>query len=63
MDEKQKTFERAVGDAFFDWFNKETGSHFKFLGRAERAPDLIYENDGDQVYLEVTSAYYDYKDA
>ena len=63
MDEFQSKFERIVGDAFIGWYNQSTGSNFVFAGRAGEAPDLIYQDEADQMPLEITSAYYDKKDA
>ena len=63
MDEEQSKFERTVGDAFVNWYNESTGTAFKFVGRAGKAPDLLYSDNSDELALEITSAYYDKKDA
>lgn len=59
MDPLQEQFERAAGDAFFEWLNAETGASYSFARRAEQAPDLVYSFAGIELLVEVTAAYYD----
>jgi len=63
MDEYQSKFERTVGDAFINWYNESTGSNYKYCGRPDEAPDLIYKDENTKINLEITSAYYDKRDA
>ena len=59
MDQTQDQHERATGDEFVVWLNKETQSSFVFSSRGTPVPDLIY-TDGTRVLgLEISSAYYD----
>jgi hypothetical protein len=58
MNELQEKNERAVGESFIGWFNSENGTEYRFKGRPERAPDLIYVSGSKELYLEVTSAFY-----
>lgn len=59
MDPIQEEFERGVGDRFIEWFNAATGENYSFSGRADRAPDLIYESGSNELQFEITAAYYD----
>ena len=53
MDTVQEQFEKGIGDRFFEWFNSETGACFSFTGRADRAPDLVYSSNGEELLIEV----------
>jgi hypothetical protein len=67
MDVIQEKHERAVGDAFMDWYNKRNGTTYAYHERGANAyherganpQDLIYRSGSQQVLLEVTVAYYD----
>ena len=59
MDALQEHHERAVGDAFIDWFNKRMGTSFAHSAHGTEAPDLIYRDGIKELLLEITVAYYD----
>src|SRR2546425_8666146 len=59
MDALQEKHERAVGDAFIDWYNKQIGASFVYSARGAEAPDLIYREGTKELLLEITVAYYD----
>ncbi len=59
MDAIQEQHERAVGDAFVDWYNKLTGSSFEYHARGADPPDLIYREGTKELLLEITGGYYD----
>jgi hypothetical protein len=59
MDAIQEKHERAVGDAFIDWYNTQMGTSFAYFTRAAEAPDLIYRDGTKELLLEITVAYYD----
>jgi hypothetical protein len=59
MDEIQLRHERAIGDAFVDWYNKRNGTGYQYHDRGADPPDLIYKDGGDELQLEITVAYYD----
>ena len=63
MDEIQRKHERAVGEAFVDWYNSERGTKFDFDGRPHEAPDLLYRHGNEALQIEVGQAYYDERDA
>ena len=59
MDTIQEKHERAVGDAFIDWYNKLKGTSYKYYARGTDPPDLIYRYGREELLLEITVAYYD----
>lgn len=59
MDQVQMDHERAVGDAFVDWYNRQNATRFAFHSRGADPPDLVYRWDGEDLLLEITAAYYD----
>ena len=59
MNEFKEKNERAVGEDFIEWLNFERGTKYRFKGRPDRAPDLIYSSDSDEIFMEVTAAFYD----
>lgn len=59
MNEFQVKNEKAVGQAFIEWLNAEKGQNYIYKGRPDRAPDLIYASGNNELYIEVTSAFYD----
>jgi hypothetical protein len=59
MDALQEPHERAVGDAFIEWFNARKGASFAYSSRGSDPPDLIYRDGSKEVLLEITVAYYD----
>jgi hypothetical protein len=63
MDEAQEKFERTVGDAFVRWHNESIGSAFVFSHKPVEVPDLVYRDGEEILSLEITSAYYDRRDA
>jgi len=59
MDTIQEKHERAVGDAFVDWYNKTHGTSFNYYTRGADPPDLIYREGKQELSLEITGVYYD----
>ena len=59
MDRVQEQHERAVGDAFVDWYNKLHGAAYQYYGRGAEPPDLVYTFGTAELLLEVTGSYYD----
>jgi hypothetical protein len=59
MDALQEQHERAVGDAFIEWYNKQMGTSFAYSAHGAEAPDLIYRDGTKELLLEITVAYYD----
>ena len=59
MDTIQGKHERAVGDAFIDWYNERMGTSYAYNARGTDVPDLIYKDDSKELLLEITVAYYD----
>jgi hypothetical protein len=59
MDSIQERHQRAVGDAFIEWYNKQNGTGFTYHGRGAEPPDLIYCFGSQEMPLEITAAYYD----
>lgn len=57
MDEIQERFERTVGDAFIQWYNRTTGAQFSFLRRPKEAPDLMYSDGSNALQIEIGGAY------
>jgi hypothetical protein len=55
--------ERWVGDHFVDWYNDETGAHFSYAGRPDRAPDLLYRDGGAELVVEVAEIHFDARSA
>jgi hypothetical protein len=54
----QEKHERAVGDAFIDWYNKQMGTSFAYSAHGAEAPDLIYRDGTKELLLEITVAHY-----
>jgi hypothetical protein len=63
MDPLQQQFECAVGDDLVKWLNARDGTSFVFQRRGDDAPDLIYEDQGRLLPIEVVAAYYDQAEA
>lgn len=63
MDTIQEKHERAVGDAFVDWHNKVKGTSYEYCARGADPPDLIYRHGAEELFLEITVAYYDARHA
>ena len=42
MDTIQEKHERAVGDAFVEWYNRLKGTSYEYYDRGTDPPDLIY---------------------
>jgi hypothetical protein len=63
MDEYQVNEERIFGEQFIEWFNGVNDSNYCFINRPDQAPDLLYSNAGEELFIEVTVAYYDGKHA
>jgi len=63
MDEIQERHERAVGQDFINWYNREHRTAFVFLGRAGEAPDLVFRDGDHELKAEVATAYYNFLDA
>jgi hypothetical protein len=59
MDVIQEKHERAVGDAFIDWYNKLNGAAYQYYGRGADPPDLVYTSGTAELPLEITGSYYD----
>ena len=59
MNELKEKSERAVGESFIEWLNSEKGTKYRFKTRPDRAPDLIYASDSNELFIEVTTAFYD----
>jgi len=55
--------ERAIGDNFVNWYNKEQGSSFVFERLGDDPPDLVYQAGKQVLPIEVTTAYYGSEDA
>ncbi len=63
MNEFQEKNERAVGEGFIEWLNSGKGTTYRFKARPDRAPDLIYTSDSNELFIEVTAAFYDHEHA
>ena len=59
---KQKV-ERAIGDEFVSWLNRANCSQYQFEHAGADPPDLIYRDGNKTLPIEITTAYYDQKDA
>ncbi len=59
MDTIQENHERAVGNAFMDWYNERMGTSYAYYARGTDAPDLIYKDGSKELLLEIAVAYYD----
>ena len=59
MDPLQEQFEKANGDLLIEWMNKKYNTNYVFSRRAGEAPDLVYSSDNEELFVEVTAAYYD----
>lgn len=59
MERTQEQHERAVGDAFIEWYNKQRGTALRYHGRGAEPPDLVYRSGSHEMLLEITAAYYD----
>ena len=58
MDAIKEQHERAIADAFINWYNQQHNTIFKFHERGE-TPDFIYIFGNRKMLLEVTGSYYD----
>jgi hypothetical protein len=58
MDVTQEQHERAIADAFIDWYNQQNNTIFRFHKRGE-TPDFVYIFGNQTMLLEVTGSYYD----
>jgi len=63
MDKIQLEHEKAVAENFMTWFNNQSGTNFKISGRPIQAPDWIYKDENEELYIEICDVYYDEKDA
>ncbi len=59
MNSLTEQFERANGDRLIEWLNERNGTTFAFSRRAGEAPDLVYSDGREELFMEVTAAYYD----
>ena len=59
---KQKV-EEGVGDHFIQWYNKKMGRKFEFDRLGADPPDLLYRDEEEILPVEITTEYYDDKDA
>jgi len=59
MDSEKEQFERWHGDRLIEWLNDYSGTAFSFSHRAGEAPDLVYSDGQEELFMEVTAAYYD----
>ena len=59
MDAVLQQFEQAVGDEFAEWLTRTAGHACTFVRRAGEAPDLVYSYRSEELFVEVTGAYYD----
>src|SRR5262245_5182457 len=59
MDEPQDAHEIEVGLQFIASYNKEHGTNFTLVGRADPAPDLVFRDGDCELKAEIASAYYD----
>lgn len=55
----KEKFERYNGDRLIAWLNENRGTDFRYKGRADVAPDLVYVWGRNRLHIEVTAAYYD----
>jgi hypothetical protein len=60
-DATQAQYERAVADAFIDWFNRHHGSAYTYHERRAPRPDFVFRMGPAEMLVEVTGAYYDQK--
>jgi len=51
--------EKKIGEDFVCWYNKNNGTNYSFDRRGEDPPDLVFIDDKSEIFLEVTTAYYD----
>ena len=59
MNDLKEKNERAVGDNFIEWLNSERETKYRFIKHPDRAPDLLYSSNGNELFIEVTAAFYD----
>lgn len=59
----KREVERAIGDAFVEWLNRATRSHFQFDRIGGDPPDLVYRDGDKTMPVEVTTSYYHDDDA
>jgi hypothetical protein len=59
MDPLQEQFEKENGDMLIDWINEKHNTNYVFSRRAGEAPDLVYSYENEELFLEITAAYYD----
>jgi hypothetical protein len=62
MDSLKKQHERAIAEAFIDWYNKQNNTKFSFHKHGE-PPDFVYIFENQTMLLEVTAEYYDEENA
>jgi hypothetical protein len=63
VDRTQEQHERAVADAFIDWYNSRHGTAYQYHERGADPPDFVYRTGTRDMLLEVTAAYYDQDNA
>jgi hypothetical protein len=63
MDDLKAKHEKWVGDEFISWLSVAESKQFNYVGRPDRAPDLVYRSEPEELQLEVASAYHDRLDA
>jgi hypothetical protein len=63
MNEFQERNERAIGECFIEWLNSRKKTAYRFKTRPDRAPDLIYTSASNELFIEVTAAFYNYEHA
>ena len=59
MDPIQEQHEKAVGNAFIEWYNRQNSTEFRYHARGVDPPDLVYRSGRHEMLLEITAAYYD----
>ena len=57
MDAIKEQHERAIADAFINWYNQQHNTIFRFHKRGE-TPDFVYIFGNQIMLLEVTGSYY-----
>ena len=63
MNRAQEQNERLVGEHFIGWYNQVHGTKYRYAGRPDSAPDLLYRDGRATLTLEITEAFYDTADA
>src|SRR5262245_51635963 len=59
MDPLREAHECAVGLNFIAWYNRKHGTEFRYDGRAEESPPLVFRSDGQELRGDVVTAYFD----